>query len=701
MNSPAENQPGASVPPTSTADVGVLLVHGIGNHREGATLTAFGQPLLDWLQQWLQGKGGDKARGGVTVTEAQFNGDDAPAYALAEVTAPGRVPNGPAKTERWLFCEGWWGETVQPPPSLPLLRWMWTRGPLLIYWHFYVRQTAQTEKPGNFFDVWFSLTAFLLASLCQLIVGVAIVLWLIPIGPWRRLVVDAVRSLTLTLGDSYVLEQDIQRAALIERIRRAHKWLEERSARTVIIAHSQGGALAHELLRQGKTEKLRMFISVGSGLEKLHFLREVAARRTGMLAASLPFPATALGVVLVVSATRTSGEHWETVLGISCFFLGFVSCAVLLGRLGNYKRRLEERINDLPLLQLGPRHWIDLFASKDIVPMNRGSRLNGQPFVRREEVGNERSYLHDHTAYFANPNDALPRIWKGLARVSRLRLFSFGERRRLRRWAFVHQGYCHLLSWSRLALALAFLLSGIVLWSSLLGFGRSVLAAAAGTPMEDWLKPLRAVAGGLAWFVQHLFSAKTVTADVLANALFGALILFGAMALWWVIFHAFWRARCAVRWRKARHGQDILRSRSERAWTLFYGAIFLAFGCLPLIVSIILARSPGALTLHTLGMACARAVAGAALLAAFLYAAVAPWTAAALWSDREQPRYLRYTAPVLLVLFVYFNLRLARWLWPSPVPPSVQTALLISAAVTMTVAWLVYAVWKFRRRTRP
>src|SRR4029453_18911577 len=40
----------ADVPFTPLADVGVLLVHGIGNHREGVTLRAFGQPLLDWLK---------------------------------------------------------------------------------------------------------------------------------------------------------------------------------------------------------------------------------------------------------------------------------------------------------------------------------------------------------------------------------------------------------------------------------------------------------------------------------------------------------------------------------------------------------------------------------------------------------------------------------------------------------------------------
>jgi hypothetical protein len=59
---------GENIPLAPRADIRVLLVHGIGNHREGVTLRAFGQPLLDWLKQWLRGVSGDHARGGdVTV----------------------------------------------------------------------------------------------------------------------------------------------------------------------------------------------------------------------------------------------------------------------------------------------------------------------------------------------------------------------------------------------------------------------------------------------------------------------------------------------------------------------------------------------------------------------------------------------------------------------------------------------------------
>jgi hypothetical protein len=40
------------VPSVPNANVGVLLVHGIGDHKEGETLTSFAEPLVDSLREW-------------------------------------------------------------------------------------------------------------------------------------------------------------------------------------------------------------------------------------------------------------------------------------------------------------------------------------------------------------------------------------------------------------------------------------------------------------------------------------------------------------------------------------------------------------------------------------------------------------------------------------------------------------------------
>src|SRR5262249_36735561 len=157
------------------------------------------------------------------------------------------------------------------------------------YWHFYRGRSAHRhEGQTRPMDVAVALLALLLAASCQLGVGVAALLWLIPIGPWRRALVGALRTLTLTPRDSYLLlAQDIQPAALVDRVRRALAWLAERTREVAVVAHSQGAAIAHETLSRGLTGARGTFVSVGSGLEKLQFLRQTRETRAGLSTAGV------------------------------------------------------------------------------------------------------------------------------------------------------------------------------------------------------------------------------------------------------------------------------------------------------------------------------------------------------------------------------------------------------------------------------
>jgi hypothetical protein len=710
---PASHESGIVAPPASTdpatvatnqvltprANIGVLLVHGIGNHREGETLRAFGQPVLDWLKDWLRGKGGDQTRGTVSVSEARFSDPEAPAHALAEVKCRSASTEGETESAResWLFCEGWWGAMVQPPASFQLLRWMWTRGPLLIYWHFFNRQTAGKEKsqasPG---DITFGLVAFLLAGFCQIVIGIAMLLSLIPIGPWRRKVIDAVRALTLTLGDSYVLEEDIQRAALVDRVRRALDWMAQRTDRVVVIAHSQGGAIAHEVLRQSSPNNLRMFVTVGSGLEKLHFLREVVTGREGLVTAWLIFPLAFAGA----SIASSGGEHWAIGLGIVFMFISLTLALGLVSLLGRYKERLKEAMPDLELPILGEKKWIDIYASDDVVPMDRGSVLTNARFVAREKVYNERSYVRDHVVYFTNVNDCLGVIWQKLAELSRLTLFAPGDGERLRHFASVHKGYAHVISFSRLALFLAIFLGGWVLRDPLLKFGKSVVDSTKGTVAEDWLKPIRGFAGIVASIIQRFAKSDSVTAEVLANALFGAMLLIGIIAFWWMMFRGFWRWRCLAQWRRACHGQDVYHNNVARARAWVACTILLGFGGLPLIVSITLVFRPEYLTAHSLGSLVAMSLGGVALLLACLFAGMAPWATEATWYDTKTPVYQRIAGAIGIVWIVYSMLLVFHWFLPGLDPALVALTPLLFGLV-IAIAWQIFAVLKLRKAWHP
>jgi pimeloyl-ACP methyl ester carboxylesterase len=673
------------------ADIGVLLVHGIGNHREGATLRAFGQPLLDWLKDWLQGKGGKDRRGRVVVTEARFHDEQAPAYARAEVTVSVDATKESGQ-ESWLFCEGWWGAAVQSPASFQLLRWMWTRGPLLIYWHFYIRQTEDEAKarPGVM-DFFFIVLALLLAGFCQIVVGIAMLLSLIPIGPWRRKVVDAVRAMTLTLGDSYVLEEDIQRAALVDRVQRALDWLAKQTDKVVVIAHSQGGAIAHEVLRQNASNAA-MFVTVGSGLEKLHFLREVVIGKKGLIFASLLFPLIVTGVVIAGSTS----EHWARGLAGLIAFVALMFFTVLLVELDFYKKQLSDAVPDLELRSLGPKRWIDIYASDDVVPMNRGSLLATAHFLDRRRVYNEGSYVGDHLGYFTNVNDALPIMWQNLARLSRLAMFTSEDEKRLRNFAIVHKGYTHVISFSRLALFVAVFIAGYVLRSSLLEFGRSVLATVEGTIVEDWLKPVRGLAAMLASIIKRFGKADSITPEILTGALFGALILLVIIALWWVIFRAIWVARCRARWRNACRGGDVLQGRWGRISFVAACTLFLCFGCLPLIVSIILKIRPDYFTIARLGNVVAIALAALALFVALLFTTVAPLAAESSWQDPSQTWLSRVLAPLFVLLPAQAALWLVKWLWPG-LDPWLVAAAQAASILLFAISWQVFGVIRLRR----
>ncbi|WP_418316174.1 hypothetical protein [Piscinibacter sakaiensis] len=225
------------------ADVGVLLVHGIGDHAEGETLLTFGDPLVDWLREWMSGRRSGQPRGVVKVGEtsllARRTEDDSPAYTVIELEQG--VGGVAPRQERWLLAESWWGESVHPPGIFALLLWMFTRLPLLVVWHFFGGRRADpatsspvpamTNAHRRKWDApvpdWLALAgksvlAPLLILVMQAVVLVAGILSVVPFGAWREALLTAVRVMTLTLGDSFVLlEHDIQRAALCDRGRAA------------------------------------------------------------------------------------------------------------------------------------------------------------------------------------------------------------------------------------------------------------------------------------------------------------------------------------------------------------------------------------------------------------------------------------------------------------------------------------------------
>jgi hypothetical protein len=679
----------------------VLLVHGIGDHQEGETLTAFGEPLIDWLRQWLRGTLDDGDRF-TAVTEARLKAvrseGESPAYAMVTVTGRG---DDRIATETWLLAEAWWGDSVQPPVALKLLGWLWSRAPLLIYWHFYLLDRARRE-PGDDrsnLDMRPAVAAFLLAASSQFVIAIAMLLWLVPIGKWRQAVARAVRALTLTLGDSYVLlEHDIQRGALVDRVRKSLQWLAERSTAMVVIAHSQGGAIAHEALARSHPPRMRAFLSVGSGLEKLQFLQMVRQHRSGLVLASVLAPyLLASGALLVHGFLSPNGERWEIGVGLVSLFVALIVSAFLVLALDRYRQRLLADVDRLRLVSDDERfEWTDISNSHDVVPMGKGSLLSRQGFVTRATTTDERSFFFDHVSYFRNNSSSLALLWQALAKASGLRLFTDEQQAALRRFDRLHRWHAKVLAWTRWSTYIAILTGLVLLPVQLLQFGQSIVAAVAGSPMGDLLKPISAVAGGLVWLMQLVRAPGTPVTDVLTHALVGDGILVASIAVWALVFRGLWRVGAAKRWRSACRGADVLHTKTKRGRSVAACGAYFVLGSLPLIVIVILVTAPQLLSVTTIGQALSNVLSLAFFCYGLVFAIVGPW----VWNPDEAEHRRRPTGEALWIpltglLFIGFTTWAGWALWTTDLPVELIAfaLLLINAA-----SWQVYIVAKLRTR---
>ena len=503
------------------ADVGIVFVHGIGDHRESETLLTFGEPLTDWLAEWLRLRGGDvrilDARLRATRTEAE-----SPAFSLAEIRTK-------SHTHKCLMTEAWWGESVRPPDPLKLLRWLFYRGPLLIFAHY---ELGRLQVAPIF--VLRSVRPIVLSAAVQLLALVAMVLWIIPLDVVRRRIAGIVRVLTLTLGDSFVLlEQEFQRAAFVARVRAATTWVSEHVEHVVVIAHSQGGAIAHEALAGADVKKLRQFITVGSGLEKLYFLREVRRDRRALLPAALTAP-FALGAAL--SWWGSTDEPWLNgplwVFGVGLFFV-LVLLNVYLEGLG---ARLSEALRDAPI----SAPWLDLYASHDLVSAGRHSLLPES--VRRERVINLRSLLRDHTTYFERPEQSPPMLWSAIANAAGWEP-----------WAFALDRVARFHRWHTLALNVSFWTTLAAVASALVVF--RVPLAEAGVQVQqavDW--------GGLDRINRTLMALSDAGLPP-PRLVWAAVSVVVVYLLCWRGFAGLWTVCAADRWRRS------CRSTSRATWS--------------------------------------------------------------------------------------------------------------------------------------
>lgn len=297
------------------SDLGVLLVHGIGDQHEGETLLSFGEPLLEYVRRTVT-RAESSRLDYVQVSDAMLlpsrRLDTRTAWASVNLRVPleqlsddGAPFSGlEHQRQKWLVTEAWWGEQVLAPAPLTLIGWLMTRGPWVALAHILARTYKkitpaslprwiarqpllallfkQSKEGHSFASVVWSLLLFIcgvvfvwipLTAVMQLGLLVLAAMALVPIPRIGRLISAFLLRVSGVLGDSYVLVQhEAQRAAIVSRTRQALGELRSLCSRIAIVAHSQGTAVVYDALRSG-APRPDLLLTFGSGLAKLEMLR--------------------------------------------------------------------------------------------------------------------------------------------------------------------------------------------------------------------------------------------------------------------------------------------------------------------------------------------------------------------------------------------------------------------------------------------
>jgi len=272
-------------------DLGILFVHGIGQTGRSETLLRFGEPLRKCIEE-LVTPGRDSSAVSVSISAASLDPEPGKGPAHAEL----RI-SGAEKDSRWILAEAWWAKKFPTATFGEIASWCFKVVPWTLVAHFDrqfrrmgFRLVAVLDEGrifrGSLLAVrWMpeALKLVMALTLLPLLLAVLLVLTLIgivPFAPVRNFARSIQRVLAATLGDSFVLlDQPIIAAAITASVRTDLEWLAKRCRRVVVVAHSQGAAISHQVLRGAVTAPCNLFVTLGSGLAKLDEIRHISEQR--------------------------------------------------------------------------------------------------------------------------------------------------------------------------------------------------------------------------------------------------------------------------------------------------------------------------------------------------------------------------------------------------------------------------------------
>jgi hypothetical protein len=409
-----------------SADLGVLLVHGIGGQRRGDTLLDFGEPLTQSLIDWL-----DADTVELHDTELAQASAGQPAHLRITIRRGEQV-------RRVLVAESWWAEVFHPPGWWAFARWLVWGVPFVIFraadhgisvidTNEKLDDARSSRQWRDWLRVpWYVAVRLLKNIVSVVLVAVAIVVLLfggiVALVPRVRVaILSGQRVLIRYLGDSYCLVTSPVRAeATLSQVERDLEWLEDQgAAKVAIFAHSQGAEIVRRVVaRRTGGWPIASLITFGAGIAKLRAVGRLHGRKwMALWAYALRAVAAVVTVAGPLLAMRADLSGFVTVL----VALAAVAAA---GLLITWARRILQaivRAGELAdeLCVVGAdklERWLDFYATSDPVPEGalplQKLRLKAAGSTR---IANYRSPLRDHMSYPHNGEAFRPAVLAELA----------------------------------------------------------------------------------------------------------------------------------------------------------------------------------------------------------------------------------------------------------------------------------------------
>lgn len=359
-----ESTDGPAAPPGPREhELGVLFIHGIGRQRRGETVTEFGDALIKWFDRWHRGASPEQSRPPLRLATgpAAIDGltEDPLLPANLTVEVLDESAGEPRVVSRWLLAEAWWAEAFTPVSFRELAVWGLQVVPWTILMHFgrLIRRVFPEIDAGTSWlpaplrsAAQLLLKTFItvlligcatLTTLCTLMLVLLLLgLSLIPLPGIGALALRLQALIAAFLGDSYVfLISPVRAAAIVARVRHALTWLAAHCRSVAVVAHSQGGAVAHKALQNHTLATLNLdqvlLVTFGSGLGKLDQLERAVndIRQRIELRGYWPL-AGILGLVLWWNYLASRGELLAAVLMLAGGLVGLsvLIWSVLTGR---------------------------------------------------------------------------------------------------------------------------------------------------------------------------------------------------------------------------------------------------------------------------------------------------------------------------------------------------------------------------------